>query len=147
MGKFIMSIMYKAWGNIVRQSHFATHSSNATNRPAMTINKDPIPSIRNGCVRCVPALKRVIGPKSLEMDDGSVIHETGSIIACTGYKAPFDVLGKAITFTNIHPQVPLPTLWLVSTFLSPLIQLHCVASLLAWPSRRRGVGVKAAPTG
>ncbi|KAL2760241.1 hypothetical protein ACRALDRAFT_1078963 [Sodiomyces alcalophilus JCM 7366] len=70
-----------------------------------------VPLVRQGKIRSVRGIRRFTGPRSLELDDGSVLDEIDAVIACTGYRPDFSLLPD-LTFTQWGDDVPaLPDLF------------------------------------
>ncbi|KAK7747419.1 hypothetical protein SLS53_001674 [Cytospora paraplurivora] len=50
-----------------------------------------IPSLEDGRVQSVHGLKRFLGPKKVELDDGTVLDDIDAVLLCTGYTADWSV--------------------------------------------------------
>ncbi|KAF7546689.1 hypothetical protein G7Z17_g8245 [Cylindrodendrum hubeiense] len=87
-------------------------------------NLDPAPSIKvvnpvvsdtlinrlhAGAIQSIPGIKRIVGPKEIELQDGKII-EADTIICCTGYKYSFDLLAP-----QISPAAERSSAWLDAT--------------------------------
>lgn len=58
--------------------------------------EEVIPLLASGKVRSMHGLKRFLGPKSVEFDDGTVLDDVDAVVCCTGYRADWSpVLGEA----------------------------------------------------
>lgn len=103
-----LSAMHKAWGVIEPEFRLQAHPRYTDNVSTILINDDLIPALRAGRVLSTYGVRKVVGPRTLELDDGSVLEDVDAIIACTGYNTSFDILGDAITFTQTSdfPKVP-----------------------------------------
>ncbi|EON99272.1 putative flavin containing monooxygenase 9 protein [Phaeoacremonium minimum UCRPA7] len=53
--------------------------------------EDIMPFLADGRLTSLHGLKRFVGPKSLEFDDGTVLDDIDAVIFCTGYKADWSV--------------------------------------------------------
>jgi dimethylaniline monooxygenase (N-oxide forming) len=100
------SAMEKAWGDIDPQFRLECRPEFASNINGILVNEELIPALRNGLVSSKPGIRCVIGPRSVQMDDGSVIDDVDAIVACTGYYTPFEPLGDSITYSVVKPRVP-----------------------------------------
>lgn len=98
-----LSSMFKAWGAIEPEYRLQHHPRYTDNVSTILINDDLIPALRAGEVHSTHGIRRVVGPRSLEMEDGSVLEDVDTIVACTGYNTSFDLLGDAVTFTKTNP--------------------------------------------
>jgi dimethylaniline monooxygenase (N-oxide forming) len=102
------SAMQKAWGVIEPEFRLQAHPRYTDNVSAIIVSDDLIPALRSGRVLSTHGIRKVVGPRTLEMDDGSVLEDVDAVIACTGYNTSFDILGDAVTFTQTSdsPKVP-----------------------------------------
>lgn len=50
-----------------------------------------LPFLQNGSLQSVHGIKRFIGPKSVELDDGTILEDIDTVICATGYTADFSV--------------------------------------------------------
>jgi dimethylaniline monooxygenase (N-oxide forming) len=76
-------------------------------------NDDLVPLIKEGKVSSTQGIKRILGPKKVEMDDGLVIDDVDSIITCTGYTDDMGMLSDALTFVDAPGKAaPLPNLYM-----------------------------------
>ncbi|KLU83922.1 flavin containing monooxygenase 9 [Magnaporthiopsis poae ATCC 64411] len=50
-----------------------------------------IKALRDGSVESLHGIRRFVGPRSVEFDDGRVEHDVDAIICCTGYRGDFDL--------------------------------------------------------
>lgn len=50
-----------------------------------------IPLLADGKVRSVHGLRRFLGPKEVELDDGTVLDDVDDVLLCTGYKTNWTV--------------------------------------------------------
>ncbi|KAJ7512020.1 putative dimethylaniline monooxygenase [Mycena galericulata] len=50
-----------------------------------------IPALRDGSLTSLHGLKRFVGPRSIEFDDGTVLDDVDAVICATGYSADFSV--------------------------------------------------------
>ncbi|KAH6644981.1 putative dimethylaniline monooxygenase [Truncatella angustata] len=51
-----------------------------------------IPALRDGSLTSLWGLKRFVGPRSIEFDDGTIIEDVDAVICSTGYKGDFGVV-------------------------------------------------------
>jgi len=47
--------------------------------------------LKDGSLESTYGIKRFVGPKSIELDDGTVLHDIDAVICATGYTADFSV--------------------------------------------------------
>lgn len=98
---FFRSTMQRAWGPIEPEYRLQPADQRYADNPVtILINDDLVPALRAGKVRSVHGIKRVIGGRKVEMEDGELLEDVDAIVACTGYHNSFDLLGDAITFTK-----------------------------------------------
>lgn len=70
-----------------------------------------IPLVREGKISSVRGIKRIAGPRAVELDNDEVIDGVDVIIACTGYRADFSLLPD-LSMTQTDPSLPpLPDLY------------------------------------
>jgi dimethylaniline monooxygenase (N-oxide forming) len=70
-----------------------------------------IPLVREGRIASVRGIKRIVGSKTVELDNDELIEDVDVIIACTGYRADFSLLPD-LSFTQTDPSLPaLPDLF------------------------------------
>jgi dimethylaniline monooxygenase (N-oxide forming) len=50
-----------------------------------------VPLLKDGTVTSVAGIKRFVGAKSIEFDDGSVLDDIDAVILCTGYTADWSI--------------------------------------------------------
>lgn len=55
-----------------------------------------IPLLRDGSVKSVHGLRRFLGPKSVELDDGTILDDIDALLLCTGYKTDWSVAESLI---------------------------------------------------
>lgn len=81
-----------------------THASFSAPRPppsAPMLHKIPIFSddlafnLRDGIVKSVASVRRAVGPRTIELDDGSVLDDLDAIVVCSGYHYDFSVVPGA----------------------------------------------------
>jgi dimethylaniline monooxygenase (N-oxide forming) len=94
------STMQRAWGTIEPEYRLQPDLRYAGNPVTLLINDDLVPALRDGRVRSAYGIRRVVGAKRVEMEDGSVLEDIDAIVACTGYHTSFDLLGDAMTFKH-----------------------------------------------
>ncbi|KAK5730031.1 hypothetical protein LTR17_011434 [Elasticomyces elasticus] len=59
-----------------------------------TVSDTLYPALRSGQIISTHAPKRVAGPRSIEMEDGTMLDEVDSVIFCTGYRLDLGYLGR-----------------------------------------------------
>lgn len=105
-------VVKTAWGEQDAEWRFEPAPSSADGFSSLIVNDQLIPELRAGNITSIHGVKTVTGPRSLELDDGTVIDDIGAIIACTGYEASFSMVESAISFSQPHGAVPrLPNLF------------------------------------
>ncbi|KAB5542799.1 flavin-containing monooxygenase 9 [Coniochaeta sp. 2T2.1] len=62
-----------------------------------------IPLLRDGTVTSMYGVKRFVGPKSVEFDDGTVLDDVDALILCTGYSADWSIAPFVETSTPDTP--------------------------------------------
>lgn len=117
------------------------------------VSDEIVDALESGAVESVKGLRRVVGPRTIELEDGSRL-EVDSIILCTGYKADYSLLDSRFDPTrNTRPDwaaasgsrgKPLPRLYqnIISldfpdslafmgsvAFATPAFQLYDMASM------------------
>ncbi|KAI4604045.1 hypothetical protein KJ359_000172 [Pestalotiopsis sp. 9143b] len=75
------------------------------------ISDDLIPMCRSKKIEPVAAVKAIIGPKMVQLEDGRLLDDVDAIVLGTGYDNDFGVLNDALTWTVIDPKFPLPNLY------------------------------------
>ena len=53
--------------------------------------EDILPHLRDGSVTSMHGIKRILGPKTVEFQDGQVVDDVDAILCCTGYEADFSL--------------------------------------------------------
>lgn len=59
-----------------------------------------MPYLEDGSLRSVHGLKRFLGPKSVELMDGTVLDDVDAVLLCTGYRADWAV-GQSFMETSV----------------------------------------------
>lgn len=109
--------------------------------------------VRQGKIRSVRGIRRFTGPRSVELDDGSVLEDIDAVIACTGYRPDFSLLPD-LTFTRFADDLPdLPNLYqnmfppayadslaclnygIVTESAAPIRELQAMAVAQVWAGR------------
>ncbi|KAH8660304.1 flavin monooxygenase-like protein [Xylariales sp. PMI_506] len=76
-------------------------------------NDDLVPFIKEGKITSTKGIKRITGPKSVELDDGTVLEDIDTIIASIGYKDDMGLLSDAVSFVPAPGDAaPLPNLYM-----------------------------------
>jgi dimethylaniline monooxygenase (N-oxide forming) len=103
----------ESWGENKEEWGFAQSPSIRDNFHIILCNDDLIPLIKEGKVTSTCGIKRIVGPKTVEMDDGLVIDDVDAIITCTGYSDDMGMLSEALTFVDAPREAaPLPNLYM-----------------------------------
>ncbi|RMJ18789.1 hypothetical protein CDV36_001567 [Fusarium kuroshium] len=87
------SIMSKAFGDVDPAWRLDPAPSVKVTNPV--VSDTLISRLRAGDIKTIPGIKKVTGPKELELTDGQVV-EADAIICCTGYKYGFDILDTQV---------------------------------------------------
>lgn len=91
--------MRRAWGVIEPQYRLQPDPRSSDSPVTVLVNDDLVPALRDGSVCSAYGIRRVLGGKRVEMEDGVVLEDVDVIVACTGYRTSFDLLGDAVEFT------------------------------------------------
>ena len=101
-----------AWGDLDPQWRFDINPSYTSNLSGIMVNDDIVRLLREGAIQSVNGVRRVCGPRCVEIDDGTRIEDVDAIIACTGYTVSFDICGSAVSYSEFGPDIsPLPNLY------------------------------------
>jgi len=101
------------WGENKAEWGFAQSPSIRDNFHIILCNDDLIPLIKEGKVTSTYGIKRIVGPKKVQIDDGLVIDDVDAIITCTGYSDDMGMLSEALTFVDAPREAaPLPNLYM-----------------------------------
>jgi dimethylaniline monooxygenase (N-oxide forming) len=102
MDKFLARLSAKSFPGIPESWRFSPAPPFSIHPPL--IADEIFPLFKSGFAEPVTAIKRVIGPRSLELQDGRVLSDVDAIIFCTGYDTivpfiddeynPYPVIGK-----------------------------------------------------
>ncbi|KEY70133.1 hypothetical protein S7711_03369 [Stachybotrys chartarum IBT 7711] len=112
MGNFFVDLVRKAWGKLDSSWGFDPHRSFAQAVSGMMINDSLIPAFRAGTVKPTAAIRKILGPKTVELTDGTVLEHVDAIIACTGYAVSLELARPALSYNQTHPQLdPFPDLY------------------------------------
>ena len=77
----------------------------------LMINDHMIPLIREDKISPVAGVKRIVGPKQVELADGTTLYDVDVIIACTGYESNTHIV-QGISHTTLDDRVgALPDLY------------------------------------
>ncbi|KAI1496298.1 flavin-containing monooxygenase 9 [Biscogniauxia marginata] len=82
-------IMRKAWGSLDPAWRLTPFPPVSLSLPS--IGQTIIPSLKDGTLTSLHGLKRFVGPKSIEFDDGTVLDDVDAVICATGYSGDFSV--------------------------------------------------------
>ncbi|RDW74791.1 dimethylaniline monooxygenase [N-oxide-forming] 5 [Coleophoma cylindrospora] len=102
-----------SWGENKAAWGFAQSPSIGDGVHIVVCNDDLIPLVKEGKVTSTKGIKRIVGPKAVELDDGTVIQDVDTIIACVGYTDDMGMLADALTFVDAPGEAaPLPNLYM-----------------------------------
>lgn len=100
--KVILSMSEKAFPNIPTKWNFSPAPSISVTPPL--IADEIYPLLKNGFVEPCSEVKRITGPKTIELTDGTILTDIDAIIYCTGYEMavpflpaefnPYPVIGE-----------------------------------------------------
>jgi len=71
---------------------------------AICVNDELIPLLREGKLTSVHEIQKVVGPRSIQVVDGSIIDNVDAIVACTGYCENYYSI-PAVTVTHVLPHL------------------------------------------
>jgi dimethylaniline monooxygenase (N-oxide forming) / hypotaurine monooxygenase len=116
-GKIMDSAMdgnFKAsWGENKKEWGFVQSPSIGDGFHIIVCNDELIPLVKEGRVTSTRGIKRIIGQKTVEMDDGLIIEDVDAVIACVGYTDDMEMLTEALTFVDAPGEAaPLPNLYM-----------------------------------
>jgi dimethylaniline monooxygenase (N-oxide forming) len=102
MDKFLARLSANAFPGIPESWRFSPAPSFSTHPPL--IADEIFPLFRSGFAEPVTTIKRIVGPRSIELQDGHVLSDVDAIVFCTGYDTfvpfvvdeynPYPVIGK-----------------------------------------------------
>lgn len=82
------------------------------NISGMIVNDELVQLLREGRIKSTHGVRRICGPRSLEMDDGTRLEDVDAIIACTGYGTSFGISSSVLSYSQTSPDsAPLPNLY------------------------------------
>ncbi|KAH8675115.1 flavin monooxygenase-like protein [Ilyonectria robusta] len=102
---FFSWIVQAVWGDLDPQWRLDRNAYYATTISGIVINDDIIATLRDGRVESTAGVRKIVGPRSVELDDGTVLDEVDTIIACTGYLNTLHVLDGIVNYSQPHPDV------------------------------------------
>ncbi|KAM5358214.1 hypothetical protein ACJZ2D_015489 [Fusarium nematophilum] len=109
---FFSWVAWKSWGKLDPQWRLDRNPYYATSISGMVINDHLVPALRAGEVTSTAGVKRILGSRTVELDDGTVLEDVDAIIACTGYNNSLKVLDGIVKYTRPHADVrPIPELY------------------------------------
>ena len=101
------------WGENKPEWGFAQSPSIKDGVHIVVCSDDLIPLVKEGKVTSLHGIKRVVGPKAVEMSDGVVVDDVDVIITCVGYTDDMELLSEALTFVDAPGEAdPLPNLYM-----------------------------------
>lgn len=59
------------------------------------------PYLEDGRLQSVHGIKRFLGPKQIELLDGTILDDIDAVVLCTGYRADFSVVDESVLETNV----------------------------------------------
>ncbi|KAF4809996.1 Monooxygenase aurF [Colletotrichum siamense] len=78
----------------------------------IVVNDDLFSRLREGRAESVRGVTRIVGPKSVQLDDGRIIEDVDVIVAATGYRPDFSLLPDLSHTPAPDPKAPpLPNLY------------------------------------
>ncbi|KAL8290912.1 hypothetical protein RB597_008940 [Gaeumannomyces tritici] len=94
----LSGVARKAWGGsrAGEDALLGVTPALATNIASLVVNDDLVPLLRGGGITATRALKRFVGPRELEMEDGRVVRDVDAVIVCTGYTSSLGVLAPGV---------------------------------------------------
>jgi dimethylaniline monooxygenase (N-oxide forming) len=113
MDSTVDSSFKENWGENKAAWGFANAPSLRDGWHTIVCNGDLIPLVKEGKIASTPGIKRLIGPKSVELSDGSVIEDVDTIITSIGYIDDMEMLSDALSFVDAPGDAaPLPNLYM-----------------------------------
>ncbi|KAJ4299281.1 hypothetical protein N0V90_004525 [Kalmusia sp. IMI 367209] len=101
------------WGINKPEWGLADSPSITHGQHVIVCSQDLVPNIQAGKISSVPGIKRLFGPKSVELDDGRVVEDVDVIIACIGYDDDMSLLSEAVDFVPAPGDAPpFPSLYM-----------------------------------
>ncbi|KPM41802.1 hypothetical protein AK830_g4685 [Neonectria ditissima] len=101
------------WGENKPEWGFVQSPSIRDGQYVIVCNDVLIPYVKEGKIVSLPGIKRIAGPRRVEMDDGQVIDDIDTIITCTGYNDDMEILSDVLTFVEGPTgAAPLPNLYM-----------------------------------
>jgi dimethylaniline monooxygenase (N-oxide forming) len=82
-------LLHRTWGRPDPEWRLQPYPSALLSLPASS--ESLIPALKNGTLTSLYGLKRFVGPKSIEFDDGTIMDDIDAVICATGYTADFSV--------------------------------------------------------
>ncbi|XXG95325.1 hypothetical protein Hte_001586 [Hypoxylon texense] len=82
-------MMWQTWGRLDPSWRMTPFPSITLSIPSTGANI--IPSLKDGTLTSLYGLRRFVGPRSIEFDDGTVLEDVDAVICATGYTANFEV--------------------------------------------------------
>ncbi|KAF4473024.1 flavin containing monooxygenase 9 [Fusarium albosuccineum] len=109
---FFSWIVWKSWGKLDPQWRLDRNAYYATTISGMIVNDNLVPVLRAGKVTSTAGLRRVLGPRSVELDDGTILEGIDAIVACTGYSNSLKVIDNIVNYSRPQPDArPQPDLY------------------------------------
>jgi dimethylaniline monooxygenase (N-oxide forming) len=88
--KFVESNQRKAW---TFKTEWRLDPAPSLAEKLFLVSDDLVESLNQGTVRSVNGIRRVVGPETVELDDGTTV-DVDVIIFCTGYNLDYSLLGS-----------------------------------------------------
>lgn len=105
-------LMWSTWGELDPAWRISPYPSAILALPSTA--QHVIPSLRDGTLTSLHGVRRFVGPRAIEFEDGTVLGDIDAVVCATGYSADFDVA----PFVEHGPPAPdyagppLPRLWM-----------------------------------
>lgn len=94
-----------SWGKLDPSWKFDYEYRYATNIATLVLSDGLIPALRDGTIIPVPYIKQVVGPRSVQLTDDSIIDDVDCIIACTGYESSMKNICDAVPYSKPAPDI------------------------------------------
>lgn len=110
--KFFTMIVDKSWGKLDPKWRLDRTPYYATTISGMVVNDDLIPALRAGTVESTHGVRKILGPRTVELDDGTVLEDIDAMIACTGYINTLLPINDILDYWQPLPTIrPMPDLY------------------------------------
>lgn len=102
----------KSWGEDKNDWGYGG-SSFARGYQGIVCNDELIPLTKEGKITSTANIRRFVGPKAVELEDGRILEDVDAVIACIGYTDDVPMLSEALSFVD-PPRgttAPIPNLY------------------------------------